>query len=101
MTSNPHDNQPGPRPPGHEQTNIQIDRVHYRVHTDTMTGEQLRQLVTPPISMDRDLFRVVPAGDDVKIELTDVVALRDGTRFFTAPARINPGRWRGHDGAHD
>jgi hypothetical protein len=101
MTSNPHDNQPGPRPPGHQQTNIQIDRVHYRVLTDTMSGQQLRQLVVPPIPMDRDLFRVVPAGDDVKIDLDTMVALRDGMRFFTAPARINPGVRRRHNGAHD
>lgn len=100
MTSNAHGNQPGPRPPGHEQTNIQIDRIHYRVAAETLTGQQLRELVTPPIPTDRDLFQVVPAGDDVKIELAMSVALRDGMRFFTAPARINPGRGRACDATH-
>lgn len=100
MTSTSHGNQPEPRPPGHEAINIQIDRVHYRVHTDTLTGQQLRELVTPPIPMDRDLFRVVPGGDDVKIELTTVANLHNGMRFFTAPARINPGFGGRCDGAH-
>lgn len=91
MTSDAQGNQPEARPPGHERINIQIDRAHYRVQTDSLTGQQLRELVTPPIPMDRDLFRVVPGGDDIKIELTTVVALHDGMRFFTAPGRINPG----------
>lgn len=99
MTSNAQENQPGPRPPGHHQINIQIDRIHYRVSEDSLTGRQLRDLVTPPIPLDRDLFQVVPGGEDQKIELTMSVPLHDGMRFFTAPAHINPGRWRHTHGA--
>lgn len=91
MTSQTHGNQPVTQPPGHNQTNIQIDRTHYRVPTEVMTGQQLRDLVSPPIPMTRDLFQVVPGGDDIKIEPTASVALHDGMRFFTAPAQINPG----------
>ena len=69
--------------------NIQIDRVHYKVETATMTGEQLRQLAS--IAEDRDLFRVVPGGTDIKIAATDTVQLKSGDRFFTAPGQINPG----------
>lgn len=76
---------------GKEQTNIQIDRVHYKVDTDSLTGQQLRDLVAPPIPPTRDLFRVVPGADDEKIEAATTVPLHDGMRFFTAPARINPG----------
>ena len=39
-----------------------------------------------------DLFEVVPGGSDLKIELATKVKMRDGLRFFTAPAQINPGR---------
>jgi len=72
--------------------NIQIDRVHYKVSGPTLTGIQLRQLPSPPIGSDRDLFQVVPGGPDRKIADADIVALHDGARFFTAPGQINPGR---------
>jgi hypothetical protein len=59
-----------------ERIEIQIDRVHYE----------------PPIGPDRDLFEVVPGHSDRKIENNEEVDLRNGTRFFTAPAHINPGQ---------
>jgi hypothetical protein len=71
---------------------IQIDREHFTVHQEEMTGAQIRQIPTPPIGPDRDLFQVGPAHTDVKIENTTVVEMRNGLRFFTAPATINPGR---------
>ncbi len=74
-----------------ERFQIQIDRVHYTVEQEQLTGAQLRDLVNPPIGLDRDLFEVVPGGTDRKIESTDVVRMRIGLRFFTAPAHINPG----------
>lgn len=70
---------------------IRIDRKEYKVRKATLTGAELRKLVNPDIGPDRDLFEVVPGGSDVKIELATVVKLRDGLRFFTAPAQINPG----------
>lgn len=77
--------------PEHE-FHIQIDRVHYTVTQSVMTGEQLRHVPTPPIGPDRDLFEVVPGGTDRKIADNEQVEIRDGKRFFTAPAQINPGR---------
>lgn len=76
---------------------IQIDRVHYTVTQDHMTGAELRRVPNPPIGPDRDLWEVVPGGPDRKIEDTDVVEIRNGKRFFTAPAQINPGslHWTG------
>lgn len=85
-----HGHSGGGPPPGHEY-HIQIDRVHYTVTQAIMTGLQLRQLPTPPIGPDRDLFRVVPGGTDEKIGDDQDVPIRDGMRFFTAPAQINPG----------
>jgi len=71
--------------------NIQIDRVHYKVHQREMTGAQLRQVPSPPIGSDRDLFEVIPGEPDRKIELDTVVQITNGKRFFSAPAHINPG----------
>lgn len=70
---------------------IQIDRVHYTVTQAEMTGSELRQLVSPPIGPDRDLFEVVPGHPDKKIADDQTVEIRNGLRFFTAPAHINPG----------
>lgn len=74
-----------------EQFEIQIDRVHYKVTMERMTGLQLRHVPNPPIGPDRDLFEVVPGGSDRKIGDEQVVEIRNGLRFFTAPAQINPG----------
>ena len=70
---------------------IQIDRVHYTVTQEVMTGAELRRVPPTPIGPDRDLFEVVPGGTDKKIEDNEQVEIREGERFFTAPAHINPG----------
>jgi hypothetical protein len=69
--------------------NIQIDRTHFKLEGSSLTGQQLRELAS--IAADRDLFRVVPGGSDVKIEAAATVQLKSGDRFFTAPGQINPG----------
>lgn len=69
--------------------NIQIDRTHYKLESAAVTGQQLRELAS--IAGDRDLFRVVPGGSDLKIEAGATVQLKSGDRFFTAPGQINPG----------
>ena len=70
---------------------IKIDRTEFKVKEHILTGAELRALPTPPIGSDRDLFEVVPGGSDEKISETQKVNMRDGLRFFTAPAQINPG----------
>ncbi len=70
---------------------IRIDRVDYEVFRRKMTGAQLRTVPSPDVPADRDLWRDVPDKRDVKVQDEDVVHLKDGTRFFTAPGRINPG----------
>ena len=70
---------------------IKIDRTEFKVKEHFLTGAQLRALSNPPIGPDRDLFEVVPGGSDEKIADTQEVKMRDGLRFFTAPAQINPG----------
>jgi hypothetical protein len=76
---------------GPPHVNIQIDREHFRVEATTLTGAQIRALPATPIAAGRDLFQVVPGGTDLKIADTDVVTLKSGIRFFTAPSQINPG----------
>ena len=89
---NEHTQKPDRGKDGHpKHFEIQIDRAHFDVTSEVMTGQQLRQLPTPPIGADRDLFQVVPGGSDVKIENDDRVHMKSGLRFFTAPAQINPG----------
>ncbi len=70
---------------------IQIDRIHYTVESSEMSGAELRLVPTPPIASDRDVFEVIPGGQDRKIEDADVVKINNGQRFITAPAHINPG----------
>ncbi len=70
---------------------IKIDRTTYVVHRHFLTGSELRRLPHPHIGPDRDLFEVVPGGSDLKIEADTKVGMRNGLRFFTAPAQINPG----------
>ena len=83
-----------PKPPKPHVFHIRIDRTEYEVREESRTGAELRQLPDPDIGPDRDLFEVVPGGSDRKIELDTVVTMRDGLRFFTAPAQINPGQRR-------
>ena len=74
-----------------EPFHIRIDRDHFDVSQPELTGAQLRSLPKPAIGSDRDLFEVIPGGSDRKIGDTDLVKMKDGLRFFTAPAQINPG----------
>ena len=77
--------------PDHHHFEIQIDRAHYTVKLRHMTGQQLRHVPKTPIGPDFDLFEVVPGCSDRKIGDEEVVEIRNGLRFFTAPAQINPG----------
>lgn len=82
------------KPPEHQKFQIQIDRDHFTVTEAELTGAQLRKLPTPPIGPERDLFEVVPGGTDLKISDSQIVTMRNGLRFFTAPGHINPGQER-------
>lgn len=82
----------GPKPPEDKTFDIKIDRTEYTVRQKNLLGAELRRLPNPDIGPDRDLFEVVPGGSDLKIEDDAKVKMRDGLRFFTAPAQINPGR---------
>lgn len=82
----------GERPDRPKTFEIKIDRTGYKVGEPVLTGALLRLLPEPDIGPDRDLFEVVPGGSDLKIEADTRVQMRNGQRFFTAPAQINPGQ---------
>ena len=69
---------------------IQIDRLNFRVDVETLTGRELRDLPTPGLSNDYDLWHVVPACDDEIVRDDDVIDLRGG-RFYSMPRIINAG----------
>ena len=86
----------GPQPVEPVAIHIQLGRQDIEVspaslHDGTLTGRQIRELATPPIGADRDLFEIVPGGSDRKIGDEDTVVIRDHLRFFSAPTNINPG----------
>jgi len=74
------------------QTSEQVSSATGPVYHTVLTGAELRRLPDPDIGPERDLFEVVPAGSDLKIEPGNNVTMRNGLRFFTAPAQINPGQ---------
>ena len=82
--------------PGNEHEHktfvIFIDRQQFKVQRDVLTGAELRDLTSPPVGQDRDLWEEVPGpNDDKKINDTDVVTLREGLHFFTTPRAVTPG----------
>lgn len=88
-------------PPG--ALHIRLDRQDIEVspadlHDGELTGQQIRELATPPIEANRDLFEIVPGGSDQKIEDGEQVTIRDHIRFFSAPRNINPGDAGAPDG---
>jgi hypothetical protein len=77
----------------HEPTKvlIHIDRHEYHVAADQMTGTQLRAVPPAPIGSERDLWLEVPGAHDELVANDELVVLKNGMHFFTAPATITPG----------
>ena len=82
--------------PQHKSFSIKIDRDPFKVDSETITGAELRALPTPPVGSDRDLFLVVPGGQDRLVGDDEIVTLREGAHFITAPRNVTPGS--GHRG---
>lgn len=76
----------------HDEFTIHIDRGTFKVAGLTITGAGLRGLPDPAIGPDYDIWEDVPGGNDIKVSDDQVVTLRNGMHFFTAPAVIAPGR---------
>lgn len=80
-----------PRQEVHEIT-IRIDASEYILAERALTGAQLRELPSPPIPSDRDLFLLVEgSGEDQLVASDEVVQLDQGTTLFSVPRTITPG----------
>jgi hypothetical protein len=77
---------------GPPKFSIHIDRKEFKVEDTTLTGTEIRNLPTPPVPDDRDLFLDVPGKADELVNDGDTVRLKNGMRFFTIPRAINPGQ---------
>ena len=64
--------------------NIRIDQQHYKVHTEEMSGAQLKELASIPTA--NLLFREVKGpGDDEQIADSTVVHLHNHDEFYDMP----------------
>jgi hypothetical protein len=81
------------QPPNTEpsEVTIYIDRSAFRIPHHALTGYALRELATPTIRSDYELFCIVPGGDDLVVRDEEVVKLDDGAQFFSAPRMIMAG----------
>ena len=70
---------------------IILDHKEYKVPPGTITGGQLRNLPTPHLGADYDIWQVVPGGDDIKVLDDQVISIKPGMHFYSAPRTINPG----------
>lgn len=66
-------------------SNITIDGELVRVSASSLTGAQLRGVPHWAIGWERDLFLEQADGSNLKVGLKDLVDMRDGLRFITAP----------------
>ena len=74
----------------HEKVVIHIDKKEYSVDKSALTGVELKALVG--ITKDFDLFKVVPGqSDDIKIDDSQQVSLKNGDHFYSVPKTLNPG----------
>jgi hypothetical protein len=77
---------------GPQQFTIHIDRGEYHADHSPLTGAELRQIPSPPVGEDFDLYLTVAGpGNDELIADDRAVDLKNGMRFFTAPRVITPG----------
>lgn len=70
---------------------IHIDKKQYKVSESELTGSAIRQLPDPDISQEYELELEVPGGDDRPIADGEVVQLKNGMHFFSAPRNITAG----------
>lgn len=83
------DGEPVPSAPKSVDKNhaFQVDRVFYPVERNEMTGWELMGLLDHPA--DRELWQSGVGAPDRKISPDDVVEVRAGCRFYSAPKYIN------------
>lgn len=81
-----------PEAPG--KVPILIDGKKILAPRGELSGAELRQLTSPPIGEDRDLWLDREGTLDDLVEDGEIVKLAPQMRFFTVPRVINPGMGR-------
>ena len=77
---------------GEHGISIHIDGHQVFAPKELMTGNELRNLITPPIGPERDLYLEVHGqGQDHLVGDNEEVSLKHGMHFYSAPKTINPG----------
>lgn len=77
-------------PPIRSVCRIWLDRLAYVVQSNEITEQQLRDLPSPRIPDDFDIWLVQEEGDDL-VRDCPPFTIRDGDRFYTTPSTITAG----------
>ncbi len=64
---------------------IRLDSADYEVSLRELTGREIRDLPSPPIRQENELFEQLPNGDDRLIDLDYEAEIYTGKVFFTSP----------------
>ena len=64
---------------------IRLNSADYEVGVRELNGRELRDLPSPPISHDDELFEQLPTGDDRLIDLDYEAEIYTGKVFFSSP----------------
>lgn len=70
---------------GNREFIIEIDGEKYEWPDEKITGAQLRQLASPPIPPDRELFQGTTSKPGERIKDDDTIAVHNGLEIFTKP----------------
>jgi hypothetical protein len=76
-------------PTPHLPIKIHIDKKLCDAPKETMSGAELKTL--GGVKSDRDLFKTIPGKDDLLVKDADLVTLKPGDHFYSAPSSLNPG----------
>lgn len=80
---------PDPKPDPADTPVIHIDNVKREARNPVMTGAELR--VLGPVADNRTLWQDVPGGEDILIEATQPVELRNGMHFYSVAVTVGEG----------
>lgn len=68
---------------------IKIDKNHYPVTEDSMTGLEIKRLGGVPDGYE--LWLEQPGDVDIEVKDTDIIEIKHGMKFFSTSPTINPG----------
>lgn len=80
---------PDPKPDPADTPVIHIDNIKREAPKPIMTGAELRAL--GPVADNRTLWQEVPGGEDLPIDATASVELRNGMHFYSVAVTVGEG----------